>query len=187
MHNQRIKTDFVARAARHKAAYARRYACEGEERRCLVKKVLVVLGVSVVVVALKAEVEGSKEGAAIAVPAKDADREQNAKSVAKEWFKALMSGDVPTTMALSELPFALDRKRIIRNSQELKDVYEQVASKKGKRDLKPTKVTVFTSKSEIIQGCIPVDALVVHILIEDEGVAVSVRPGDAYRVVGFSD
>jgi len=48
----------------------------------------------------------------------------------------------------------------------------------GKRNLKPTSVKIEASSPENVE---------VILMIEDEGVAVSVKPGEAFRVVGFSD
>jgi hypothetical protein len=114
-------------------------------------------------------------------------RAEKAKAVAEAWFQALTGADVKKAMALSATPFAWDRKQIVEKTTDLQKLYRSVAQKKGARTLKPDSVTVADDKAEIADRCFPVDRIVVLIKIEDEGIAVCVRPGDEYKVVGFSD
>ena len=116
-------------------------------------------------------------------------RAELATQVAAAWFDALLGGDVAVAGALSEVPFALDRKQVIETSAELDKIYRAILAKKGKRTIKPDAVRVAAEKKEIVDGCVPVDVLIVEITIagDDERIRVAVRPGDTYKVVGFSD
>ncbi len=114
-----------------------------------------------------------------AAPPKDAaERDENATQVAKAWFTSLMQGETAVTTSLSAVPFAFDKKQEVESLSDLKKLYDQVVAKKGKRDLSPASVKIESSSPEKV---------VVILMIEDEGIAVSVRPGEAFRVVGFWD
>jgi len=113
-----------------------------------------------------------------APPPDEQERNENATQVAKAWFVSLMQGETAVTTALSAVPFAFDAKHEVRSLQDLKTLYDQVVAKKGKRDLKPTATKIKSSSPESVE---------VVLMIEDEGIAVHVKPGDAFRVVGFRD
>lgn len=114
-----------------------------------------------------------------AAPSQDEDkRNEEASTVAKAWFESWMKGQTDVTTSLSAIPFAFDKKQEVKSFPELKKLYEQVVAKKGKRDLNPTSVKIKSSSPENV---------VVILMIEDEGIAVSVRPGEHFRVVGFRD
>ena len=106
------------------------------------------------------------------------ERDKNATQVASAWFVSLMKGDTAVTTSLSATPFSFDRKQEIKTLPELKKLYDQIVGKKGKRDLKPTSIKVHSSSPEEVE---------VLIMIEDEAIAVTVKPGESFRVVGFSD
>jgi hypothetical protein len=129
----------------------------------------IVLAVSVALVA--ATVWAAPDAAKV-------ERDKNATQVAKAWFTSLMQGETAVTTSLSAVPFSFDRKHEVKTLLELKELYDQIVNKKGKRDLKATSVKVNTSSPEKVE---------VVLMIEDEGVAVTVRPGEAFRVIGFSD
>lgn len=114
-----------------------------------------------------------------AAPPEDAaTRNDSAKQIAKAWFTSLMSGETAVTTALSAVPFSFDRKQEVKSLPDLKKLYDQIVAKKGKRDLKPTSIKIESSSPKSVD---------VVLMIEDEGVVVSVKPGDAFHVVGFSD
>jgi len=114
-------------------------------------------------------------------------RAEKAKAAAEAWFNALTGADVKKSMALSATPFAWDGRQIVEKTADLEKLYQKVAEKKGARTLKPDSVTVADDKLEIADRCFPVDRIIVMVKIEDEGIAVCVRPGDEYKVVGFRD
>lgn len=107
-----------------------------------------------------------------------AERNKSATQVAKAWFTSLMQGETAVTTSLSAVPFAFDSKQEVKSLVELKKLYDRVVERKGKRDIKPTSIRVASSSAEKVE---------VIVMIEDEAVAISVRPGDAFRVVGFRD
>jgi len=107
-----------------------------------------------------------------------AERESNASQVAKAWFTSLMQGETAVTTSLSDVPFAFDRKQEVKTLTDLKRLYDQVVAKKGKRELKPTSVKIESSSPEKVE---------VVLMIEDEGIVVVIKPGEAFRVVGFMD
>ena len=70
---------------------------------------------------------------------------------------------------------------------ELEKILESVVEKKGKRDIKPSAVKVAEDSNKIENDAFPADFIIVLITIEDEGVALCVKPGDRFTVVGLSD
>jgi len=117
------------------------------------------------------------------------DPEREAKRAAGAWFKALVSGDVDRVMGLSAVPFSWDRKNLLASRDTLKAAYQQVVANKGARDLKPTEISLVDDKEIVAKHYLGKEKGVVTVMIriEDEGVAVFVRPGKLFKVVGFSD
>jgi hypothetical protein len=107
-------------------------------------------------------------------------RDDASVQVAKAWFISLMQGDTAVTASLSEAPFSLDGKREIATMGELKKIYDQVVEKKGKRNLKVASTKVNFSTPEKVTVLITIEG-------DDETIAVFVKPGDAFRVIGFRD
>jgi hypothetical protein len=105
-------------------------------------------------------------------------RNEDARQVAEAWFTSLMTGRTAVTTSLSAVPFSFDRKQTVESLTDLRNLYDQIVAKQGKRDLKPTAVKIESSSSKNVE---------VVVMIEDEGVVVSVKPGEAFRVVGFWD
>jgi hypothetical protein len=117
---------------------------------------------------------------AFAGPANAVDeRDKSATQVAKTWFTSLMGGDAAVTTSLSAVPFSFEGKEV-KTLPELEALYKQVIEKRGKRNLKATSVKIESSSPEKV---------VVVLMIEggDEGIMISVKPADAFRVVGFKD
>jgi len=117
----------------------------------------------------------------------DAKRQAKAKQVAAAWFASLMRGDTAVTTALSDVPFAMDRKQTIESIVELEKMLESVVADKGKRVLKPTAIKAVTDEKEIHKNVFPADYVIVHLMIDDERVALCVKPGDTFKVVGLHD
>jgi hypothetical protein len=118
-----------------------------------------------------------------------ARREAKAKQVASAWFQSLMQGDTAVTTALSDVPFAMDRKQTIESIAELEKMLESVLEKKGKRDIKPTAIKIAVDQNQIQKDAFPANFIVVHLVIDgdDEVIALCVKPGDTYKIVGLSD
>ena len=113
-----------------------------------------------------------------ASPEDEARRNEDAAQIAKAWFTSLMAGETAVTTALSGVPFSFDRKQEVKTLGELRELYDQIVAKKGKRDLKPTSVKIASSSPKNVA---------VVLMIDDEAVVVSVKPGEAFRAVGFED
>jgi len=124
-----------------------------------------------------------------AEPAKQIDpvRETRAKQVASEWVEALGHGDIATVIALSDVPFAWDRKQIFESMTELQKCLENNnAGKKPRVSIKPIVYKV-TDEKEIKNGSFPSDHIIVILVVGHHSIAVCVRPGDTYKVIGMSD
>ncbi len=114
-----------------------------------------------------------------AAPPEDAViRNDSAEQIAGAWFTSLMSGETAVTTTLSAVPFAFDKKQEVKSLAALKKLYDEIAADKGSRDLKPTSIKVESSFPNNVN---------VVIMIDDEKLIVSVKPGDAFHVVGFRD
>ena len=118
---------------------------------------------------------------ALAVPSHaDVDQDDGAAQVAKAWFTSLMQGETEVTTALSGVPFSLDGKHEIATLGELKKIYDGVVEKKGKRNLKIASTKMESSSPNKVIVLITIEG-------DDETVSVFVKPGDAFRVIGFTD
>ena len=124
----------------------------------------------------------------------DEELQEDAKSVAVAWFKALTRGDTSVLLSLSDLPFAFNGPKIIDNSADLKKAYHDLVKSKGTSNVQPADVTVTTKSSRVVKGCIPQHYLVVNLLVVpgggpnvgSKGIPVGIRPGDTCKIVGFS-
>lgn len=115
------------------------------------------------------------------------DRAELARAAATEWLEALTKADVPRALAASDVPFALDGKKILETVEELEAVYKKIAEDKGARDMKPTSVEVVEDVQEVVKNCAPQDVIIVRVKIEGEEILICVRPGKDYKVTGFRD
>lgn len=117
---------------------------------------------------------------AFAGPDEKQERNKSATQVATTWFTSLMQGQTAVTTSLSAVPFSVDGKQEVKTLADLKKLYDQVVEKKGKRDLKPASVEVKSSSPEKVTVILMIEG-------DDEGIAISIKPGEAFRVVGFTD
>ena len=115
------------------------------------------------------------------------ERTDTAVRVAQEWFAAKMKADTAALIRLSALPFAWDRKEIIETEKEYEAFLTKAFNRKGARAVPVVTSSVTSDKSVILDNCFPVDRVIVTLSIEEEGIEICVRPGDEYKVVGFSD
>lgn len=122
------------------------------------------------------------------VPERDTRQTQSvAGSVALQWARALFSGDVEVAMALCEVPFAWDRKKVITNSAELREMFKGVVGDKGAREAPAMEVTKVVPVSEIEDELFPKSYFTVDLAVAGERIRVAVGRGDVMRVIGFSD
>ncbi len=114
-------------------------------------------------------------------------REAKAMQVASAWIQSLMRGDTAVTTALSDVPFAMDRKQTIESISELEKILESVVEEKGERNIRPTAIQIAENKNVIQKQVFPADFIAVLLMIDDERVVLCLKPGDTFRVVGLSD
>jgi len=107
-------------------------------------------------------------------------RDDASIQVAKAWFTSLMRGETAVTTALSDTPFNFDGKNEIATIAALKTLYDQVVEKKGKRNPKIVSAKVDLSTPEKVTVSITIEG-------DDETISVVVKPGEAFRVIGFAD
>ena len=115
-----------------------------------------------------------------------AERDENAKQVAKTWVVSWLQGETAVTTSLSAVPFSLDGKRNIETISELKAVYDELVKKNGKMKLKPKSIEIAESSMEsvVVRITIPDDDEGGN---DDETINITVKPGHASYVVGFVD
>ena len=116
-------------------------------------------------------------------------RLDKAKQIATEWLDSSFRGDTAVTTALSDVPFAFDRKRTIETISEVEEFLESMVQSKGERELNVLDVSIITDENEILNKAFPANYIVVFIQLDKggDGVKLCVKPGDTFKVVGLSD
>ena len=90
-----------------------------------------------------------------------------------------MQGNTDVAISLSEVPFDLDKQQEVKALPDLKIIYDKIVSEKGKRDLIISYIEIKSSTPDKVE--------VILRIKDGEGVLVIVRPGDAYKIIGFWD
>ncbi|PIE51045.1 MAG: hypothetical protein CSA38_00075 [Flavobacteriales bacterium] len=109
------------------------------------------------------------------------------------WIEEMFKGeDVEGLMSVSDVPFAFDRKKVIKSRAELKALYHKIFKDRGKRKVPYYTTEIFEYKDEIIERCIPISIIKAKVMIIEnnrrEGALASiVFKNNEYKVVGFSD
>lgn len=118
--------------------------------------------------------------------ASPSERSPSDIDVVARWFEALVGGDVAGALAVSGVPFSLDRQRVVMTKAELKATYEEVVESKGARDLEPDTIVSMdlSERSPAYLGDDDVRNFLIH--VEDERILVFLREADGL-VVGFTD
>jgi hypothetical protein len=88
-----------------------------------------------------------------------------------------MQGNTDVTVSLSEVPFDLDREQEVKALPDLKIIYDKIVSEKGKRDVIISHIEIKSSTPDKVEVLLKIK--------DDQGVLVIVRPGDAYKIIGF--
>lgn len=114
-------------------------------------------------------------------------RAKKATQIAKAMVECLLNGQTAVATSLSDVPFAWDRKEVIESLVELESRFNAVVESKGDRSVRATKVEVRRDDKAVPKDAAPIDLIIVVAWIGDEAIEVAIKPGDAYRVVGFSD
>ena len=109
-------------------------------------------------------------------PSAATDRDADGAGVlARQWATSLFSGDVEVAMALCDVPFAWDRKKIITNVAELRDMIKSVVKDKGERAAPVFEVTKVSEISKIEDDLYPKSYFVVHLALGEGTIRVAVR------------
>lgn len=108
------------------------------------------------------------------------ERNKNATQAAMAWFTSLAGGEPAATAAMCAVPFSFDGKKEIMTLPELEALYDEIIKEKGKRDLKPVFVKFESSSPEKVVVILTIEG-------DDEKIAVTVKPGAVYQVIGFRD
>ena len=123
----------------------------------------------------------------------DKKLQDQAKSAAVAWFKALARGDVTEMVSLSDVPFAFNGSKIVDRSDDLKKAYGALVKSKGTQNVQMGDVTVTTANSRVVKGCVPQHYFVVNLVVPAadanvglKRIPVGIRPGDTCKVIGFS-
>jgi hypothetical protein len=115
--------------------------------------------------------------------------------IVEKWVEEMFKAEsIDHLMALSDVPFAMDREKVLTTTDEMWAMYQNIFQNKGKRPLPRYEIVEMKYKSEIIDYVIPVNTVTVVVLFYDEkgeagkgiGLCVSIRD-NICRVVGFSD
>ncbi len=124
----------------------------------------------------------------VAPPSPMAANPTTTVEVARSWFAAMIGARVDEALALSGVPFSFDRKNVFVTVDEVRAKYQEVADRKGSRELEPDSIAQIELNDhefdQHYQGEEAVD--VVELTIGEERLFVFVRSADQ-RVVGFSD
>lgn len=118
---------------------------------------------------------------------------EKSTKVVNYWIEELFKGeDIEGLLKVSEVPFALDRKRVLKSTEELKAIYNKIIESKGKRKVPNYTTEIFEYKEEIIDNCIAISVIKAKVITtrnnEREGILVSVLyKNDEYKIIGFSD
>ena len=114
-------------------------------------------------------------------------RETKATQVATAFAESLLNGQPAVATALADVPFAWDRQKMIESLRELELECIAVRTNKGVRDLRITRIEVTLDENLEPTDARPTDLIVLTAWVGDQKMEMAVEPGDAYRVVGFSD
>ncbi|KFF06609.1 hypothetical protein [Flavobacterium reichenbachii] len=122
-----------------------------------------------------------------------AEQKTNISKIAKTWVEELAKAEnLDKITEISDVPFALDRKKVLTKTADLKAFYSSVFKNKGKRNFPKLRIQILDYKAEILEQYIPISVAKVAVYIgEDEHsdavVLCILIKNDTYKVIGFSD
>lgn len=127
----------------------------------------------------------------------DPVREGKAKKLAQTYTELIAKGDnADSIVALSSIPYALDRVEIINHRDSLKKVFQRIFDEKGKnRVFVFDSIYVSATRREIFDKIIPLDIyyVVVRVKVTRAGkekiraILLGIQMSDNPKVIGFSD
>lgn len=112
-------------------------------------------------------------------------RDKNASEVAKAWFTSLIQGNTNATISLSEVPFDLNKQQEAKSLTDLKIIYDKIVAEEASKASEVGKRWIISSTE--IKSSTPDKVEVILRIKDGEGVLVIVRPGDAYKIIGYWD
>lgn len=107
-------------------------------------------------------------------------RDDASTQVAKAWFISFANGDTAVTTALSEVPFNFGGIIEVKKIPVLKMMYDDVLRRKKKLNLKIAAAKVTESTPEKVTVSITVEG-------DDKTISIFVKPGETFRVIGFTE
>lgn len=121
-----------------------------------------------------------------------ADRVDPKQKVAADYFEALITADVKKTNELVAVPYSMDRKRILTTREQVEDMHQQIADRKGKRDIPQYTIELTDQAPELDKAQFP-KYVVYRITVttpgreRKENIDIYVIDSDLPKVIGFSD
>ena len=115
-----------------------------------------------------------------------ADDGPTGQKIAGDYFVALITGDVEAAIALTDAPFSLDRKRILKTVEEVHAAHREILKRKGKRPVPRFTVGPATMAPALDARQFP-KYVAYRINVGDEHVDVYVSAVERPKVIGFSD
>lgn len=114
------------------------------------------------------------------------------KKLAADYFEALTTADVKKTNELAGVPYSMDRKRILTTRKQVEDMHQQIADRKGRRNIPQYTIELTNQAPELDKVRFP-KYVVYRIAIDIPGrerrtnVDIYVTDSDTPKVTGFSD
>ena len=122
------------------------------------------------------------------------DLGKEAVQLASYWFESISKAEsIEKIMDISNVPFALDDKKLLNTYKELWDIYEEVFSSKGPREIPKYKASIYKTYNEIYENLIPLQYYIIQIDIKegsytDDVVMITVAvQNKELKVVGMTD
>lgn len=122
------------------------------------------------------------------------ERAKKAEVAATKFVTAFVNGDAKTMSALTAVPFAFDRKKIMESKPDLDALFKKIQAEKGKRNkgMEVFSAETLADRSETLEQCVPTDYIIVKLQVGNgkrkDSITLCVRPtAKAYLVVGLSD
>jgi hypothetical protein len=121
-------------------------------------------------------------------------QKEKIKNLVNTWLTTLIEAkSIDSLMEISTIPFVFDSKKIVTNSDDLKEKYKKVFIHRLERpEIPKYEIKSIEYKSEVIENCIPISFAKVLLLIgegekqEDMIVSVLITDNDV-KIAGFND
>jgi hypothetical protein len=121
---------------------------------------------------------------------------QGTVKVVEHWIREMFKAEnVSKLMAISEVPFALDRETVVTTTDELRNAYLKIFEDKGKRAVPDFRIQTVEYISEILQAVFPLNFVIVSVQVADNQdkytndiieIVVLIRD-KTFKIVGVSD